>query len=45
MFYREFKKIGTKETGEVDLSQEGVPVAAIANFRFGIFLSESPKDL
>jgi hypothetical protein len=28
-----------------DLSQEGVTVAAIANFRFGIFLSESPKDL
>ena len=23
---------------------QGVPVAAIANFRFGIFLSESPKD-
>ena len=28
-----------------DLSQEGVPVAAIASFRFGNFLSESPKDL
>ena len=29
----------------VDHSQEGIPVAAIANFRFWIFLLESPKDL
>ena len=26
-------------------SPEGVPVAAIVNFRFAIFSSESPKDL
>ena len=36
---------GALVTDQEEHSPEGVPVSAMVNFRFGIFSSESPKDL
>ena len=45
IIYIDLRSASRPNLSDLEHSPEGVPVAAIVNFRFAIFSSESPKDL